>query len=597
MKTAIFAGKITPLQKSKFNPFPSVEVGGDFKVQEGWKTITAKLIEDVSLIRKDKTIIVVEYYPGVLVNEVTTELVTGLKPILTLQSGDFMWPEMTIREIVYPDVTDDRIFGHLTGLTLDAFFNPDEMERAASETASARSGIVLVVGTGASLICTNYDILVYADMARWEIQLRMRRHEVDNLGVFNRNTTDWMLLYKQGYFVDWRVCDRWKKTLMDRWDYLLDTNIRNQPKLVSGKAVIQGLKQCLTRPFSVVPFFDPGPWGGQWMKENCNLDPAVENYAWCFNCVPEENSLLLKFSDTTIEIPSIDLVFFDPTKLLGKEVYERFGAEFPIRFDYLDTMDGGNLSLQVHPLTGYIREKFGMEYTQDESYYMMDAGPGAIVYLGLKSGVDPGRMIAYLTLAQEGETPFKAENHVQTWPAKKHDHFLIPGGTVHCSGKNCMVLEISSTPYIFTFKLWDWGRLGMDGRPRPINIGHGKNNIQWNRTTEWTWQNLVNRFEKVEEGEGWLEERTGLHELEFIETRRHWFTVRTQHHTRGGVNVICLVEGREVIVESPEHAFAPFKVHYAETFIVPASVGSYTISPHGESYGKPCATMKAYVRT
>jgi mannose-6-phosphate isomerase class I len=365
--------------------------------------------------------------------------------------------------------------------------------------------------------------------------------------------------------------------------------------LVPGKAVLEGLDACLKRPFSVVPFFDPGPWGGQWMKEHCNLDPAQQNYAWCFNCVPEENSLLLKIGESVIEVPSINLVFYAPEQLLGPMVHGRFGDEFPIRYDYLDTIDGGHLSLQVHPLTEYLQEKFGMHYTQDESYYMMEAKPGAIVYLGLREGVNPSEMIRDLELAQQGVKPFDAEKHVQTWQVKKHDHVLIPGGTVHCSGKDSMVLEISATPYIFTFKLWDWGRVGMDGKPRPINIEHGKANIQWNRTTEWTRKNLVNQVEKVAEGDGWVEERTGLHEREFIETRRHWFTGTVKHFTDGGVNVICLVEGNQVIVESPSGAFQPFVVNYAETFIVPACLGEYTIRPYGSS-GSKCATMKAYVR-
>ena len=69
---------------------------------------------------------------------------------------------------------------------------------------------------------------------------------------------------------------------------------------------------------------------------------------------------------------------------------------------------------------------------------------------------------------------------------------------------------------------------------------------------------------------GLVEERTGLHELEFIEVRRHWFDRRAAHDTEGTVNVLNLVEGDEVVVESPTGAFAPFVVHYAETFIVPA---------------------------
>jgi mannose-6-phosphate isomerase class I len=289
-------------------------------------------------------------------------------------------------------------------------------------------------------------------------------------------------------------------------------------------------------------------------------------------------------------------VFFEPKALLGERVYARFGAEFPIRFDFLDTIGGQNLSLQVHPLTDYIRQHFGMSYTQDESYYILDAKEGAKVYLGLKEGVDKDAMTADLERAQQGGYSFPAERYVNTFPARKHDHFLIPAGTIHCSGADAMVLEISATPYIFTFKLWDWDRLGLDGKPRPVHLEHGKRNIQWDRTTGWVERNLVNRIEETARGDGWVEERTGLHELEFIETRRHWFTGTVPHHTNGGVQVLNLVEGEEAVVESPEGAFPPFVVRYAETFIVPASVGAYTIRPASPNGGRRLATIKAYVR-
>jgi hypothetical protein len=137
----------------------------------------------------------------------------------------------------------------------------------------------------------------------------------------------------------------------------------------------------------------------------------------------------------------------------------------------------------------------------------------------------------------------------------------------------------------------------MDGKPRPINIEHGKNVIQWERTSTWTRENLVNSIEQVDQGDGWIEERTGLHELEFIETRRHWFSKKVEHYTDGTVHVICLVEGKEVLVESPDEKFEPFVVHYAEVFIVPAIVGKYSIRPFGDAVGQKCATIKAYIRS
>ncbi|HYG24222.1 MAG TPA: class I mannose-6-phosphate isomerase [Verrucomicrobiae bacterium] len=584
------------MKRSNYDKFPKINVpNGAGACVEGWGQCARRLQQAVAKRDSSRTVIVVECYPGVNESEILNELKPHMPHAAWVRSSEAMLEPDRIDALIAPFLGgDDPVFGFLGGLTLPQFFEPAKLEHLRSQVAAARQGVVVVLGCGAALV-TAGDILVYADLPRWEAQARFRRNEASNLGASNQ-TLRTSLQYKRAFFIDWRVADRWKRPLIRRWDFLLDTTIGGKPKLADGDAVRAALRHAVARPFRVVPFFDPAPWGGQWMREACGLDGDAPNYGWCFDCVPEENSLLFDFDGVTLEMPSINLVFDQPRALLGEAVHARFGDEFPIRFDFLDTMGGGNLSFQVHPLTEYIQHHFGMHYTQDESYYVLDAGENANVYLGLRDNVDRDAMIRDLRAAQAGELQFPADKYVNVFPARKHDHFLIPAGTVHCSGAESMVLEISATPFIFTFKMWDWGRLGLDGRPRPIHLDHGIANIQWDRTTAWVRENLVNRIVPLAVGNGWREEVTGLHEREFLETRRHWFTKLVPHHTRGGVNVLNLVEGEEVVVESPEGAFEPFVVHFAETFIVPAAVGAYTIRPANTVQGGRYATMKAFVR-
>ena len=568
---------------------PFVAVGPPSECTTGWSDIIERIRD------RAEGVICIECYPGVLQDEIESAIRQHLPQCRLVSTAGAFLPADQIEVKFRDQLTDDPVFGQMSQADYLEFLDPARL--AALRVTIDPAHLTVVIGPAATVVWLRPALLVYADMARWEIQRRQRANLIPNLGLHNYDERP-SLKYKRAYFLDWRIADRNKRYLLDRIDFLLDTNEPGNPRLISGDAFRAGLRKATTRPFRVVPFFDPGPWGGHWMERVCQLpDDGSPNHAWCFDCVPEENSLLLGFGECRVETPAINLVFSHPQQLLGEAVYQRFGAEFPIRFDFLDTIGGGNLSLQVHPLTEYIREHFGMDYTQDESYYMLDADPGATVYLGLKEGIDSNAMIADLERAQTGEGPFPAEKYVNQFPARKHDHFLIPAGTVHCSGQGSMVLEISATPYIFTFKLWDWGRLGLDGRPRPIHLNHGKANIQWNRTTRWVEKSLINQFEPVQRGNGWREERTGLHPLEFIETRRHWFTGACPYNTRGTVHVLNLVEGEQAVVESPTGAFEPFVVHYAETFIVPAAVGPYTIRPDGPSEGKECATMLAYVRS
>ena len=589
--------KPQPVRRSNYDKFPVVPVPDSAEAcVAGWDAIGDRLRQVIARRGARRTLLVVECYPGVHEDEVRQALELQLRPALTVKAADAMRSPAEVDALVEAFLGgDDPVFGFLSDLALPQFFDEERLRQGREAIRSVGDGVVLAIGCGASLFQKG-DLLAYADLSRREAQLRFRRNEAGNLGD-GTGALAASLRYKRAFFVDWRVADRWKRPLIDQWDFVLDTHQPHDPKLAGGDAVRRGLRHAATRPFRVVPYFDPAPWGGQWMTEVCDLDPGASNHGWCFDCVPEENSLLLGFGDTHLEIPSLNLVFNQPRALLGEAVFAQFGAEFPIRFDLLDTMGGGNLSLQVHPLQDYIRQHFGMAYTQDESYYLLDAGPDAAVHLGLRTGVDRTAMLHDLQAAQTGGAPFPVDDYVNRFPARKHDHFLVPAGTVHCSGAHSMVLEISATPYIFTFKLWDWGRLGLDGRPRPIHLGHGAANIQWDRTTDWVRRQLVNRVEPLGSGDGWREERTGLHELEFIETRRHWFTRPVVHDTCGGVNVLNLVEGDEAVVESPDGAFEPFVIHYAETFIVPAAVGRYTIRPTGASAGREFATLKAFVRT
>lgn len=540
------------------------------------------------LSQKKDFCLTVECYPGVD-DEVLDMIQEIYDPEIVIRSEDVFYDSQTLNQMMENHLTEDRVRGVMYYGKMEDFVDSKKCKEMQKILDCQKR--ILIYGVGASLISRG-NLYIYCDMARWEIQCRYRQ----GMPNFKQDNTDEDTLkkIKRGFFIEWRIADKQKMKMFDDVDYFLDSNLLHQPKMVTGEALRSGLKQIVKRPFRLVPYFDPGVWGGQWMKEVCGLDQSQDNFAWSFDGVPEENSLYLKYGDTRIEIPAMDLVLYQPKELLGMNNYCRFGAEFPIRFDFLDTIGGQNLSLQVHPLTEYIKSHFGMTYTQDESYYILDCQEGGGVYLGLKENIQPQNMIDDLKKAQSGEASFDADQYVNFFEAHKHDHFLIPAGTVHCSSSNCMVLEISATPYIFTFKLWDWNRLGLDGLPRPIHIEDGEKNIQWDRTTSWVKENLVNNIEVLHDNDDYLEEKTGLHELEFIETRRYTSKNKTYHHCEKGVHMLNLVEGSQAVVESPTDAFEPFIVHYAETFIVPSEVKEYTIRPYDSE--ETIRFVKAYVR-
>ena len=553
---------------NEYRLHPVTESGIREEVTKGYEAIAERISRNG--IRDG--ILICDLYPGINEERIEKGLLS-LSPSLTIRTSSLLRDPDELEKFFQDNITDDRVFGFMSHKDILACFSMEKLEKAR-QMAENSNGLVIIIGTGASLV-TEKGTIAYFDITRWEIQLRYRKGMKNWL--FSNSEEETLRKVKRGYFIEWRIADRHKISISGKAEWYISADDEEEPGMISYKALLAALDEIAGRPFRMEPYFDPGVWGGQWMKREFGLPEGPANYAWSFDGVPEENAIIISFGDETIKTPAINLVLFQPERLLGEHVYGRYGAEFPIRFDILDTMEGGNLSLQVHPLTGYIQNAFGMNYTQDESYYILADSEKSSVYLGLKEGISKEEMGKALKEAEHGEKPFDAEKYVNRFPARKHDHFLIPAGTVHCSGAGTVVLEISATPYIFTFKLWDWGRLGLDGKPRPLHIDHGLKNIQWNRNTEWVKNNLVSQDTAIHESKEYSASQTGLHRLEPIETIR--YTVREEAiiDTSDSVNMLNLVEGTKALIESTNGDFAPFEVHHAETFIVPASVRQYRI--------------------
>ena len=564
--------------KSEYNRKPVIPVSQD---RNGVFDGRLAIINELKSVKEG--LLVFETYPGIDLNRLKVDVIDHLKPSLVVNIEDFSKSEQEIDQMIERNLTDDRVFGLFSHHKIEDFYHAERLKSVESMVLN-REGLVVVYGFGASLI--EGGIRVHVSLTRWEIQLRYRK----GLSNFKKNNPkeDILRKYKRGYFVEWRVADRIKDVFYKDAHYVMDYNLLDHPKMMTMKVYQNMLDAMIRRPFRMVPYFDPGVWGGQWMKEVMHLDAKEKNYAWSFDGVPEENSILVSFGGITIELPAQDIVQFRPKLFMGDRVHGRFGKNFPIRFDFLDTMGGGNLSLQVHPLTEYIQEQFGMTYTQDESYYIMDTEDDGVVYIGFKEGVEPKAVERDLRKAEAGGFRFPAEDYVNIIPAKKHDHFLIPAGTIHCSGKNTVVLEISACVYIFTFKLWDWDRVGLDGRPRPVHLDHGFKNLQYDRDTTFVHKELYNAITRLSD----VEEKTGLHEREFLETRRFTFKDYVDIPTSGSVNMANLVEGKKAVIESLDGSFEPYEVHYAETFIIPATIDTYRVRCLDDA----CIIVKAHVR-
>lgn len=223
--------------------------------------------------------------------------------------------------------------------------------------------------------------------------------------------------------MDWVVLNRHKNTIKNEIDYLVDGQRSDDITWMEGSIWRESFNNLTKAPLRVRPWFEPGAWGGQWIKENiAGLEKDVVNYAWSFELIVPENGIILESSGMMLEHSFDFLMFHAGKEVLGKD-FDTYQYEFPIRFDFLDTFNGGNLSVQCHPQKDYIKKHFGETITQEETYYILDRKDDAEVYLGFREGVTPASFREALEKSQQDKQEVDIKQFIQAFKSHKHDLF------------------------------------------------------------------------------------------------------------------------------------------------------------------------------
>ena len=473
---------------------------------------------------------------------------------------------------------DDPVFGRIFEGTLeDLFADPGHLDLGPEEDGA------VVFGPGSALV--EHDVLWYADRPKWQSLAAVRRGEASNLGQPSGEPGSEQRLL----FVDWPVLDRHKQALLPRLDLYVDLSEPETPRSLDGDTLRRTLHELARKPLRTRPTFFPGPWGGQWLREELGISTDAPNLAWSYELITPESGILLG-ADDPIEVGFELLMASEGEHVLGTELAARFGVSFPIRLDYLDTMGGGHLSIQCHPSETYMRDTFGLPYTQHETYYVVDTKPGAEIFLGLREDADLESFRAEAIRAEDPGHELDPERYLQTHPAVQHGLYLIPAGTPHASGADNLVLEISATPYLYTLRFYDWLRRDLSGGLRPVHLDHAFSNLDTSRSGDAVRRDLIPEPKPIREGAGWVELELGRLPDLFFAVHRLDFEETIEDDTMGRFHVLNLVAGEQVDIESGTGE--PHGLAYAETIVIPASVGDYRVR---RVRGGPCKVVKAFV--
>lgn len=213
--------------------------------------------------------------------------------------------------------------------------------------------------------------------------------------------------------------------------------------------------------FEFAPALFERVWGGSQLAARFPGEPHADaplGEAWLISDHPQHNSRVVTGPHAGKSLH--ELLCLDERALLGRWPGLSRGGRFPLMLKLLDCTDV--LSVQIHPddaLSAALCEEDG---GKTEMWYFVEATPGAEIICGLRDAPDAATLKA---AAQDGTIGAL----LRRWPVSGGDAALVKAGTVHALGKGLLAAEIQQTSDV-TYRLFDWNRVGIDGKPRELHI-------------------------------------------------------------------------------------------------------------------------------
>ena len=453
-----------------------------------------------------------------------------------------------------------------------------------------RSAIPMIVwGRGAlcEALRDHFDVRIWLDITPLNATLNFKNGLVRNLGVNEKRPHS--VVMRRNYYVDFELSyeNRWALIRENKLDYYIAANDPQKPVMLSFAHVRELFEEVNKRPLRCRPVYLEGVWGGTFFKRLRHLPDEMRNCAWIFDMIPLEVSLVLTDAEKQFELetPFFTYVQAMGQKLLGQRAFEQFGGYFPVRFNYDDTYHAsGNMSIQCHPHEAYVVKNHSELGRQDESYYICVTGQDAKTYLGFVDQNACDEFMKEANRVQESGELMDYTRYVNAVPSYPGMQVMIPAGTIHASGRNQIVLEIGSlTIGSYTYKLYDYQRTDRaTGQRRPIHLKMGAQVIRSERDAAFVKDNLVDHGYPVRSGEDWLEMVVGEHDLLYFSLRNLKFEKEMQDDTASAFQVLSLVDGEHVRIESINHPDRFFDLHFMDIVVLPAELGAYRLINLGE---------------